>query len=189
MKCDVREINHKLRTPIAGILGVVKMLEREKLSVNQLEFVKDIKNCGYELLDSVESFTAKIEQKNHHEHISLKILLVEDHPILQKATKFLLEEKGHTVEMAENGKIAVEKFVNGYDVIFMDINMPGMDGFEATRAIRQLEKGKRTPIIALTAEGAMIKDECTEAGMDDVLIKPFNELELNSLLYKIQRDV
>lgn len=188
MKCNIREINHKIRTPISGILGLVQMLEGSNPTPPQVEYIKDIKMCSNDLLHSVELFTnTYIESITKHKS-HLKILLVEDQPILQKATKYLLEQKGHLVEIAENGKIAVEKLANGYDVIFMDINMPEMGGLEATKAIRQREMGKHIPIIALTAEGSMIKDECIEAGMDDVLIKPFNDLELNSLLYKIQRN-
>ena len=188
MKCDVTDINHKIRTPVAGILCSLKMLEKSELSVHQIGCIKDIESCSNELLHSVESFTNDyLETKTKHKS-SLKILLVEDQPILQKATKFLLEEKGHSVEIAENGKIALEKFINGYDVIFMDIRMSEIDGFEATKTIRQIETVRRTPIIALTAEGITIKDECISAGMDDILIKPFNELELNSLLYKLQQN-
>jgi CheY-like chemotaxis protein len=185
MKCDLREINHQLRTPIAGILGIVKILEHEKLSTHQLGFIKDIEHCSQELLASIETLTAKFN-KNILPR-GLNILLVEDEPILQKATRFFLESKGHTVTLAENGKIALEKFDNSYDVIFMDIRMPEMDGMQATKAIRELEAGKSCiPIIAATAEGIDIREECLDAGMDGFMLKPLNMDAVEQLLEKIK---
>ncbi len=84
---------------------------------------------------------------------SLRILLVEDNFLNQKFTKTALTKAGHNVDIAENSKVAVEKFTaNSYDVILMDVQLPIMDGIEATRQIRMIEKqrGTHTPIIAVT---------------------------------------
>lgn len=120
----------------------------------------------------------------------LHILLVEDHPFIQTMHSLVLMHLGHSVEIAENGKIAVEKFsakLNHYDIILMDINMPEMDGFAATKAIRQLETTtQRIPIIALTSEGIAIKEQCLVSGMDAFMQKPLVAEQLMEWL-KINR--
>ena len=110
----------------------------------------------------------------------LKILLVEDHVLNQMATKRLLMAWSPfvTVDIAENGMIAVEKFkAHGYDVILMDLQMPIMNGFDATLKIR--EKSTVVPIIALTASASKNEAErCFNIGMNDYVSKPFKPQEL-----------
>ncbi|MBI5100987.1 MAG: response regulator [Nitrospirae bacterium] len=113
----------------------------------------------------------------------LKILLVEDNTDNQNLAKKILEKAGFAVDIAANGKEAVEAARNyRYKVILMDIQMPEMDGFEATRLIRALEserKGERTPIVALTAHALRgYREKCLEEGMDDYLTKPLNKKSL-----------
>jgi len=116
----------------------------------------------------------------------LNILLVEDNHLNQKFATAALQKAGHIVDIAENGKIAIDKyFKNKYDIILMDIQMPIMDGIEATLKIREWEKsnsisGKdHIKIVAITAY-AMEKDRerCLASGMDDFLSKPFRHKEL-----------
>lgn len=110
-----------------------------------------------------------------------RILLVEDNEINRHVAKLILEEAGCVVEMAENGKIALDKFAKSksqwYDAILMDIRMPVMDGLEATKAIRSLDKEDASviPIIAMSAD-AFVKEQkqMLEAGMNDHLSKPIN---------------
>ena len=105
----------------------------------------------------------------------LRVLLVEDNPANQKLAAFILKERGHTVEIAGSGRRALRMAQEThYDVILMDVEMPGMDGLETTAAIRARENGEgRVPIIAMTAH-AMKGDRqrCLEAGMDGYLSKP-----------------
>jgi len=113
----------------------------------------------------------------------LKILLVEDSIDNQILAKKLLEKAGFAVDIAENGKEAVEAAGKySYKAILMDIQMPEMDGFEATKLIRELEAergGERTPIIALTAHALKgYREKCLEEGMDDYLTKPINKKAL-----------
>jgi CheY-like chemotaxis protein len=116
----------------------------------------------------------------------LCILLVEDNAVNQKLAARLLEKRGHTVAIAGNGRealAALEK--QSFDLVFMDVQMPEMDGFEATAAIRGKEKasGNHLPIIAMTAHAmAGDKERCLEAGMDDYITKPIRLEELDSLL-------
>ena len=113
------------------------------------------------------------------------MLLVEDNPANQKLATYILQDRGHQVEIAADGHEALcltER--NCYDVILMDVQMPGMDGLEATAAIRKRENGEnRVPIIAMTAH-AMKGDRqrCLAAGMDGYLSKPVNAREMIGLV-------
>lgn len=115
---------------------------------------------------------------------SVRILLVEDNELNQKFAIAVVRKLGHLLDIAQNGKIGVDFYQkNSYDLILMDIQMPEMNGIEATLAIRKLEaeegKGAHIPIIAVTAF-AMEQDKrnCMEAGMDDFLAKPYKPFEL-----------
>ncbi len=114
----------------------------------------------------------------------LRILLVEDHPINIAVAKKILEGWKATVEVAENGLIATQKFdPERFDVILMDIQMPVMDGYDATATLR--EKGHTVPIIALTASASMSDmNKIIKCGMNDFVSKPFNP---NDLFHKLQR--
>jgi len=121
----------------------------------------------------------------------LNILVAEDNAINQRVARFLIEKLGHKVEIAENGKIALEKFKdNDYDLILMDIQMPIMDGLEATREIRSFETQnnieKRIPIVALTANTMKgDREKFLDSGMNDYIGKPFKASELSQLIYRI----
>jgi CheY-like chemotaxis protein len=112
-----------------------------------------------------------------------KILLVEDTLLNQKLTSIILRNNGFETVIAENGRIAVELLKEQtFDVILMDIQMPEMDGYEATCIIRDKLK-LQTPIIAMTAHAlAGEKEKCFQQGINDYLAKPFAE---NDLLFKI----
>ncbi|HYP08753.1 MAG TPA: response regulator [Bryobacteraceae bacterium] len=117
---------------------------------------------------------------------NLRILLAEDNPVNQKVAVRLLEKKGHIVSVAKNGSEAVKMYQgNTYDVILMDVQMPELDGMEATGAIRRAEKDahRRVPIIALTAHSMKGDQErCLAAGMDAYLSKPIRQEDLFRLL-------
>jgi PAS domain S-box-containing protein len=115
----------------------------------------------------------------------LRILLAEDNPANQKLATYILEDRGHLVEIAGNGQEAVsltEK--NSYDVILMDVQMPGMNGLEATAAIRNREDGgSRVPIIAMTAHAMKgDRERCLAAGMDGYLSKPIDAQQTIALV-------
>ncbi len=106
----------------------------------------------------------------------LRVLVAEDNPVNRLLATRLLEKLGHAVITATNGHEAVERLDTARpDVILMDVQMPEMDGFEATAAIRAREaaSGRRTPIVALTAHALQgYREECVRAGMDEYLTKP-----------------
>jgi len=107
----------------------------------------------------------------------IKILLAEDNEANQFLIKVITKSQDWDITIVENGAEAIEKYKSGkYDIILMDVQMPIMNGYEATKIIRQIEfeKGMHTPIIALTAYAMKSdKDICIEAGMDDYISKPF----------------
>src|SRR5687767_5792203 len=106
----------------------------------------------------------------------LQILLVEDNPINQKVAIRLLEREGHLVTLAVNGRKALELVESrSFDLILMDVQMPEMDGLEATMAIRNRERGtdRHIPIVAVTAYALVgDRERCLEAGMDGYVTKP-----------------
>ncbi|MFN7924341.1 MAG: PAS domain S-box protein [Bryobacteraceae bacterium] len=105
----------------------------------------------------------------------LRVLVVEDNPVNQKVACRLLEKQGCQVDLARNGMEAVEMAAGvRYQLVLMDCQMPGMDGFEATRRIRERESaGEHLPIVAMTAYAMKgDRERCLEAGMDDYITKP-----------------
>lgn len=109
---------------------------------------------------------------------SCRILLVDDNPLNQKLLRLTLARYGFNIELADNGEQAIELYLNNkYDLVLMDVMMPGMDGIETTQRIREIEveSGNRTFIFSLSAN-TMDSDRkrCLESGMDEYLVKPFN---------------
>jgi signal transduction histidine kinase/CheY-like chemotaxis protein len=112
----------------------------------------------------------------------LRVLLAEDNAVNQKLMLHVLEKRGYSVTVASDGLLALEAYKRqSFDLVLMDIQMPGMGGFEATRAIRQHEEAtsRHIPIIALTAHAMKgDRERCLEAGMDDYLTKPIQKAAL-----------
>jgi signal transduction histidine kinase/CheY-like chemotaxis protein len=119
----------------------------------------------------------------------IDVLLVEDSRGNQLVATRFLERRGHRVTIAENGHKAVAAFESGkFDAILMDIHMPEMNGFEATRLIREQETpgGLRVPIIAMTANAMQgDREACLAAGMDDYLAKPVRAMDLYEILERL----
>ena len=124
------------------------------------------------------------EHRLKQDHAGRRLLLVEDEIINREVSLGLLEEVGLRVDVAEDGVVAVDLAGrNDYDVILMDMQMPRMDGLEATRRIRQMNR--RMPIIAMTANAfAEDRARCVEAGMDDFMAKPVDPDVLFDILLK-----
>jgi CheY-like chemotaxis protein len=116
----------------------------------------------------------------------IRVLLAEDNPINLLLTRELLRRRGHRVVEVTSGEAAVKAMEGGeFDMVLTDIHMPGMDGIEATRAIRAYETAtgrRRTPIVALTADALETgKRACKDAGMDGFLTKPVDPAQLDDM--------
>ena len=136
-----------------------------------------------------DSLTVLSARQKKLELDRLRVLLVEDNRINQEVAAEILRQHGAEVTLADHGAAALELITGpGFDVVLMDLHMPVMDGFEATRKIREQYDSATLPIIAMTA--AVMQDDrerCTAAGMVDFVAKPVNPLELVSVLKRFQK--
>jgi two-component system, sensor histidine kinase and response regulator len=127
------------------------------------------------------------------EQRSLHVLLAEDSAVNQRVATALLERWGHRVSIAGNGRQAIAIFAaQPFDLVVMDVQMPEMDGLEATRGIRQYEQGTRghVPIVALTAHAMKgDRERCLDAGMDAYVTKPIRSKELFRVIQEITQNV
>ena len=160
-----------------------------------------VKPVGQQAL--LESIRRVIGSRVHNDHAPaapsitpmraahrLRVLVAEDNPVNQKLAQHLLERRGHTPVVVGNGREAVELIRrDGFDLVLMDLQMPEMDGFEATAAIRARERQQsapRVPIVALTAH-AMQGDRrrCLDADMDGYVAKPIKPVELFEVIDRV----
>lgn len=120
--------------------------------------------------------------------VKKRILLAEDNTINQKVALLMLKKYDQNIDIAANGRIAVEKFLHhDYDLVLMDLHMPELDGFEATIQIREIElsekRVKKVKIYAMTASSITDESEkCYAVGMDGYISKPFKAEEVISVL-------
>ncbi|SEM07736.1 Signal transduction histidine kinase [Aquimarina amphilecti] len=170
-------------------LSIVKNLVQVMGSQIHFESKKDIGSIFYfdlelDVAESLNDLSSDTENKENATNISAKILVAEDNKINQLVTKNLLKNIGCTCTMVENGIDAVQTLrKESFDLILMDINMPVMDGVQATLEIRVFDT--TTPIIALTAsELSEVSDECKKAGMNDLINKPLNKEDLRNCIIK-----
>lgn len=176
-----------------GGTGLGMSITRELVHLMKGEInVKSEKNSGtcitiVLILDKGDEKTLK-ESSWKNQNISIagtKVLLVEDNALNQLVAEKSLKHFECTVVKAENGKIAIEILSKEqFDIILMDLQMPEMDGIEATKILRK-ELGIKAPVIALTANAFKTEiDNCINAGMNDYITKPFNEENLLKIIYK-----
>ena len=177
----------------AGFDGFIpKPLQRQKLlrMVHQLLAQKgEFQDRGKNKRGTVVTQYSIREEAKH----SIHILLVEDNPINQKLVQFMLTRAGYQLKIAADGKKAMEIFNAdpvAFDLIFMDIQMPVMDGIQATKEIRKKEiksniEDLHTPIIAMTAEAIKgTRKKCLDAGMDDYISKPIRREDVFKMVKK-----
>ena len=143
-------------------------------------------------LQSPELQEATLELPAGEMIASLSVLLAEDTPANQKVVTAVLKKRGHSVTVADNGREAVKEFKRAlFDVVLMDVQMPILDGYQATAAMREVERerGTTTPIIAMTAHAMRgDREKCLAAGMDAYIAKPLDVAQLLGLIESITED-
>jgi CheY-like chemotaxis protein len=180
---NTRLLSDKIRNQLTTIQGMAELIRLENFNMQQK--VDDILTASGELKAVADELTAA-SSTDDKALKNFNILVVEDEPIIQKVHCKMLEDLGCHVEVAENGKEAVEKYDNNeYKLILMDVRMPVMDGIEATKEIRRLEQeksNKPTPIIGLSCDGKGVEKSCIDAGMNTFFIKPISKEVLQAIL-------
>ncbi len=170
---------------LADLLDSKIMVKSEEGKGTSFSFVlslKKIKKSGNKHeKDGLEEIIRTLKGK--------KVLIAEDNALNRIVALKSMKEWGMIINQSENGEEALKKVMeNDYDIILMDLQMPVMDGYEATRAIRKLPDKKKNsiPVIALTASALMdIRSQAKEYEMDDILIKPFRPDDLARMLYRL----
>lgn len=208
----IADFSHKLRTSLNNITLINQLVHDARLGADEGELLEALRTSTIDLSEDVNELvetgtleeqqmdpqipvfpkdvkrTTESEQQRHAPEEAkksvgdLNVLLVEDNAINQKIVLLSLNKKVQHIDVANNGKEALEMFgKKKYDLILMDIQMPVMDGITATKKMREIENttGDRVPIIAITANAfAGDRDHCLAAGADDYLSKPFQVDEL-----------
>jgi CheY-like chemotaxis protein len=148
-----------------------------------------LKKRGADAAATISTASTDAETRMRQDYPGARILVVDDEPINREVALMQLEAAGLVVDTAENGAEAVALAgKTGYAAILMDMQMPILDGLEATKQIRGLPGCRQIPIIAMTANAfAEDKARCIDAGMNDVLIKPFDPDQLFAILLRSLR--
>ena len=174
-----------------GLVNAGKPFKSPESSLFDVQLPKPIRRESLlrELFGALSPAAKSDEALKPTDKFSLRVLLAEDNAVNQKVARRILESRGCVVTCVGDGPGAIEAArASNYDLIFMDCQMPIIDGFEATQKIREeeAERGSdRTPIIALTANAlAGDRERCLAAGMDDYLSKPFRAEAMGALLAK-----
>jgi|GEM_PF-2196755 len=206
----ISRMSRELRTPLNGILGMTRLLSESPLAAEQREWLGNIGQCNGDLLiildelmlfsegrledDAPRAAAPREEAPAVPEGEApalppMHILLAEDNYINQKVTEAILTRRGHQVITVGDGVEAVRAMDGAhFDLILMDVQMPGRDGLWAARTLR--EQGHNTPIMALTAQ-AMPKDAelCLQAGMDGYISKPFTAERLMGEITRLMQSL
>ncbi len=170
----------------AGFSGYLTKPVRKKYLYDCLRLVmgqSETAHAGGQTLSTGPALVTRHQVAEVHAHI--RLLVVDDNPVNQKVAVKMLEKLGHRVDVAGNGQEALTALArHRYNLVFMDCQMPEMDGFETTRMIRTHEQpGDHLPIIAMTANAMHgDREHCLSAGMDDFVSKPVKSQDLSTVL-------
>jgi CheY-like chemotaxis protein len=175
-------LSHQIRTIMNSVIGFSDLLDKTPLNVQQREYVDAIHESALKLAAIMNDLQNTKKESEHSAAANggkpdsmrgISVLVVEDEPLNQKLMGILLRRMECTVDFARNGHEAILKAgAKNFDIILMDVQMPLMDGLEATEFLRG-QMHNDTPIIALTAKVSKETDEkCIIAGMNDFLCKP-----------------
>ncbi|MCG8423744.1 MAG: response regulator [Proteobacteria bacterium] len=194
-------INHELRTPMNGVLGMTELLMSTDLDPEQRQYTQTITRSTDRLLDAINRMftssgsapSSSLAPVAHSTAMTAsahrtRVLVADDSELIHRVARSMLKKLDCEVDFARNGREAVEKWETGdYDLILMDCQMPEMDGISATRTIRARQSQRPRPqIIAFTAN---VQDEnyrqCLAAGMDGFVSKPLSLRSLKQVLASV----
>jgi CheY-like chemotaxis protein len=182
------------RLPVVAMTANAMKGDREKcLAAGMDDYItkpfkpKDFKEAVATWVEVEATVEKKVEKKPEPAASGegLTVLVVDDNVVNQKLAAKILQKLGHSVDIVKNGREAVDSVGSkGYDIVFMDCQMPEMDGYTATRTIRGSEDGgKRLPIVAMTANAMKgDRENCLDAGMDDYITKPFKSADFEKAI-------
>lgn len=196
---ELRDINQSLSVPLIAVNGAIlenngtvfgnKIFEAVISSDASKARVADILLSIF--TNPSRSYANDEEEENEvdgtlAEKIPIKILVAEDNPINQTLAEMVLSKLGYKIELAGNGKEALERIRSSvFDLVFMDVQMPEMDGLEATESLRKQDSLKQPIVIAMTAFAMQSdKEKCIEAGMNDYISKPIRIEDIQSIIIK-----
>lgn len=187
------DTNRKYGGTGLGLSIVKKLVELQEGSINVKSILGKGSSFNFTIVYKTAPEGSHVSKKKNSSVLQteagnkkLNILLVEDNKINQKLTVRVLNDFGFKNDVAENGKIAVDKLKSKrFDLVIMDMQMPVMDGYEATGIIRNKLKSE-VPILAMTAHAmSSEKEKCLRLGMNDYISKPFKAQELYSIIHKL----
>ena len=192
---EIRTKWDKISLPLVLLSSIHAIEEKSELLLFNLQLTKPVKQSQlFRNLESLfkDSTQASVEISDLVEELDrisdINILVAEDNIFNQKVAEKILERLGHRPTIAENGKEAFDEVLaNNYDIVFMDVEMPVLDGIEATKTIREssYKLEKRPIIIAMTANAlAEDKQMCLDAGMDDFIAKPVTIEAIDKVIKK-----
>jgi len=197
--------SEEARCKAAGINGLLSKPIRRKKLYGMLEKILPAECSTGKTPPKADPDTGAENKVSQSPQQSLRILVAEDNPINQKLVELMLTKSGHGVEVAHNGLEAVDKYIaapDAFDLVFMDVQMPEMDGLKATQAIRTFETStskqpnfpaqsfseRHIPVIAMTANAMNgDREKCIKAGMDDYVSKPIKREIVLEMIQKWTR--
>ena len=189
MLSSMSDIDAEQDVPQTGILN------RLFKPVSQADLFESLLTLFYQQTPEVPSLDEPAKSTSVIPKLYANVLLAEDVKVNQEVARAMMDKMGCRSTFVENGHMAFDAFKQGgYDLILMDCQMPGMDGFKATAAIRVFERsqgrGRKIPIIALTANAVIgVREKCLMAEMDDYLSKPFTQAQLRYMIAKWTPDL
>ena len=205
-------LTQELRSPLNGILGFARLVLNTQLSPTQREYLEGIFASGESLMNRLTDISELVRLANPTTTSAssrapqpaecwslsrrpglpgppLRILVADDNAVSQALAVLVLEEQGHEVALAGDGEAVLARLAEqSFDLILMDVQMPKLDGYLTTRAIREKERDsqRHLPIIAVTAHGREGDAEvCLAAGMDGFVAKPIHEDELFDVMQQV----